>query len=278
VSPYIAPRTSGEMIERLRRHYIKPGDPFAGGAFLTEVALGDRRADALYVGFASSRGEHLIGHEVKVSRSDWLHELDQPEKAEKWATECHAWYVVAPSTAIVHVAEVPHGWGLMVPNSRTRTRLDIVKAAEIHLDRRPSWAATHAIIKKQDTIRAQLVGEESRKVDAKHRGAILRLEQRVRELEAAALTDQRAARGALAIEEALGAKVSAPGYGDPALVFPDGSPLNSRELVATLATFLATTATERNELASWRIRDLTHTAESLRAAADAAEKAAEVLR
>lgn len=43
----------------------------------------------------------LIGHEVKVSRADWLHELKQPEKAEAWKRFCHEWYLVVSDAAIV---------------------------------------------------------------------------------------------------------------------------------------------------------------------------------
>lgn len=64
--------TAGELLERLKRHYIKPGDLMPGGAFLPEVVLGSRRADALYVGFFRSRGKMLVGHEIKVSRADWV--------------------------------------------------------------------------------------------------------------------------------------------------------------------------------------------------------------
>jgi len=151
--------TAKLMQEQLRRHYIAPGD-LPGGAFLPEVTMGSAgggRADALYVGFTSTRGHRLVGHEIKVTRADWLHELDQPEKAEVWASQCHAWYVVAPSTDIVRPEELPEGWGLMVANPRTATRLDIVVKAELHSDRIPSWTAMHSVVKRQDTLRANAI-------------------------------------------------------------------------------------------------------------------------
>lgn len=61
----------------------------------------------------------LIGHEVKVSRSDWLHELKQPEKAEAWKRFCHEWYLVVSDATIVRDGELPDGWGLMVSHGRS---------------------------------------------------------------------------------------------------------------------------------------------------------------
>lgn len=159
--------TAGELLERLQRHYIAPGTPMPGGAFLPEVThgrAGGRRADAIYVGFFSSRGRFAVGHEIKVSRADWLHELDQAEKAEVWATECHAWYVVAPSIEVVHPNELPHGWGLMLPG-RSKTQMQIVVKAKVHEDRQPSWEATHAIVQRMDSLRMRAESKAIEKAD-----------------------------------------------------------------------------------------------------------------
>ncbi|WP_295102922.1 hypothetical protein [uncultured Microbacterium sp.] len=153
---------ASELLARLQRHYIKPGEMMPGGAFLPEVVLGSRRADALYVGFFQSRGKHLVGHELKVSRADWLHELDQPEKAEAWEPNCHAWYVVAPSEDIVRREELPHGWGLMIPG-RSKTRMTIVVKAALHPERNPSWEATHALVQKIDSLRMKSIADDRAK-------------------------------------------------------------------------------------------------------------------
>lgn len=154
--------TAGELLERLKRHYIKPGDLMPGGAFLPEVVLGSRRADALYVSFFRSRGKMLVGHEIKVSRADWLHELDQPAKAEAWEPNCHAWYVVAPSTQIVRPEELPEGWGLLIPGP-SRTRMTVAVKAAVHEDRNPSWEATHALLQKMDTQRMRAIEADREK-------------------------------------------------------------------------------------------------------------------
>lgn len=56
----------------------------------------------------------LHGHEVKVSRSDWLTELRDPEKAEAFKRYMHHWWLVVSDAAIVKPGELPEGWGLMV--------------------------------------------------------------------------------------------------------------------------------------------------------------------
>lgn len=152
--------TARDVLARLERHYIKPGEGLPGGVFLPEVThdrQGGARCDALYVGFTTSRGRYLIGHEVKVARSDWLHELDQPEKADVWASQCHSWYVVAPSADIVRPDELPPGWGLLTCDGNTKTRLKIVRAARDYPERQPSWTAALSIISRQDTLRANAI-------------------------------------------------------------------------------------------------------------------------
>lgn len=202
-----------ELMERLERHYIKPSDPLPGGVFLPEVGLNGlvgSRADALYVGFTSTSGRLLVGHEVKVSRADWLRELDQPDKATTWADQCHAWYVVAPSTDIVAPGELPDGWGLMVPTTRTRTRLHVEVRALVHRDRHPSWLAARSILARADTLRAAAIRqEEARAREKARKEAEERIESEVKRR--TEHTDkERADRLQVrirAIEEALGSSI-----------------------------------------------------------------------
>lgn len=56
----------------------------------------------------------LHGHEVKVSRSDWLRELHEPDKAEAFKRYMHYWWLVVPTKDIVKPGELPPGWGLIV--------------------------------------------------------------------------------------------------------------------------------------------------------------------
>lgn len=59
-------------------------------------------------------GPMLHGHEVKVSRSDWLTELRDPEKAEAFRRYCDFWWLVVSDKSIVRDGELPPGWGLIV--------------------------------------------------------------------------------------------------------------------------------------------------------------------
>jgi hypothetical protein len=116
----------------LRGHYLKPGEPYPGGAFLTELTDDKtaRRVDALHIGFWQSSGNKIDGHEVKTARSDWLRELKDPTKCGPWFERCHRWWLVVPSTAVARPDELPDGWGLMVPGTRGRRFRVLVPAAE----------------------------------------------------------------------------------------------------------------------------------------------------
>ncbi len=154
-----------ELRDRLRRHYIKPGQELAGGTFLPEVQSPGsyRRCDAVYVGFTKSRGTYIEGHELKVSRSDWLHELDQIEKAEWWFRHTHRWWLVVPDLTVAKAEELPPGWGLMIVNPRTKVRLDVVAKAEVR-DAEVDFDLLLELVKKENTLRAQ-----DRTTELKHR-------------------------------------------------------------------------------------------------------------
>jgi hypothetical protein len=156
---------AGQLLDRLGRHYVKPAK--GGGIFLTEVGTNDwnaagRRCDAIYVGFTSASGKLLVGHEAKVSRSDWLRELDEPGKADFWHDNCHAWYVVAPDSGVVRPEEVPHGWGLLLPNPRSEVRMDVVVKAAVREDLVPSWTAVRSVMARYDTLRAAAIRDAAR--------------------------------------------------------------------------------------------------------------------
>lgn len=161
--------TAAGLVELVRTHFIRPikvgndgsvrdDDLLPGAVVLTEVPspdTGARRIDALAIGLTRARGG-LDGFEVKVSRSDWLHELDQPRKADAWFDHTHRWWVLAPSTEIVRPEELPEGWGLMVPNPRSSQRLKTVVRADTRTPRL-DWPVLCEITKKVDRIRADEV-------------------------------------------------------------------------------------------------------------------------
>jgi len=151
--------TTAELMRRLRRHYLPETEMLPGGILVPEVGgnasyVTNRRCDAIHVGFTSASGRILTGHELKVSRADWRHELDTLGKSDHWSDACHAWVVVAPSIDIVPVEEVPAGWGLMTPDPRSKRRFKTHVRPAIKQDHNPPWWAVRAVIARQDTLRA----------------------------------------------------------------------------------------------------------------------------
>ena len=67
------------------------------------------------------------GHEVKVSRSDWLTELRDPSKSEVFKRHMHFWWLVVPDKTIVR-DDLPEGWGLI---AGVKGSLRIVKQAPL---------------------------------------------------------------------------------------------------------------------------------------------------
>jgi hypothetical protein len=106
--------TAADLLERLRVKFSEPE-----WIVLSEVrnATGFRRtprsADALAFSTYPSRGLALYGFEFKVSRSDWLRELKDPDKSVDMQKKCDRWYVVVPDLKLVQPGELPEAWGLM---------------------------------------------------------------------------------------------------------------------------------------------------------------------
>lgn len=145
--------SSRALLDALRDHYIKPGDQWAGGVLLTEVQSPTtlRRADAVYLGFTSSRGYCIDVCELKVTKADFRRELDDPSKAEAWWPHSTRWWIVSPHPSVTPPEELPDGWGLMCPAKRGR-RFQVIRKPEV---RQPHVDLTLLITlaKKLDTVR-----------------------------------------------------------------------------------------------------------------------------
>lgn len=77
-----------------------------------------REIDALMMGLWPSRGLHLHGVEIKVSRSDWLRELRNPNKQEAIFKYCDRFWLAVGDASIVKPDELPDTWGLLVPHGK----------------------------------------------------------------------------------------------------------------------------------------------------------------
>lgn len=124
-------RTEHDMLALLRDRYgavYGNGIRYASAAHVRSHAAFDARrtADFIAMDLWPSKGLALHGHEVKVSRSDWLTELAQPEKAQEFIPYMDFWWLVVADRRIVRDGELPDGWGLMAPRGN---QLAVVKPA-----------------------------------------------------------------------------------------------------------------------------------------------------
>ncbi|ORB93975.1 hypothetical protein LAUMK4_05859 [Mycobacterium persicum] len=117
--------TERQMLDLLHLRYSQTnpgnGPRYACAEHVKNQAGFDARrcADFIAVDCWPTGGIELHGHEVKVSRSDWLHELKQPDKAEAFKRYMDRWWLVVPDAKIVKPGELPEGWGLLVVARRT---------------------------------------------------------------------------------------------------------------------------------------------------------------
>jgi hypothetical protein len=107
--------TEGGTIAALRDKFPAPAFALLAGVANATGGRHSRQADALAFSCWPSRGLHLIGFEVKVSRSDWLREMKDPAKAETICRFCDYWFVACGQAGIVRADELPPTWGLLEP-------------------------------------------------------------------------------------------------------------------------------------------------------------------
>jgi hypothetical protein len=153
--------TEESMLALLEKRYM--GERSGNGpawAFVPKVrnAAGfqaNRTIDALAMSLWPSRGLEIHGHEIKVSRSDWLRELKDPAKAEAFTDMCDRWWIVAGDAKIVAAGELPPTWGLMVATGRG---LKItVQAPELPPTEAPWMPKTFLAALLRSATRTQLV-------------------------------------------------------------------------------------------------------------------------
>lgn len=122
--------TERDMLDALHGRYCStsPGNGarYVVAEHVRSAASWDSRRTADFMALDTwlSGNLDLIGHEVKVSRSDWLRELKHPEKAAEFTPFCNRWFVVVPDAAsIVRSGELPDGWGLLALNDSGTLRM-----------------------------------------------------------------------------------------------------------------------------------------------------------
>lgn len=248
---------TGQVYDALVKHYRKPGTPRDGEVLIPEPqAPGtQRRCDLVRISMWLSRGTGIDAHEIKVTRSDWLRELDDPAKAEAWWPYCTRWWLVTPP-GLVHDGELPAGWGLMeLPKSGRRFKVRVQAAAKdptittallVELLRR----ADNARLAELDTLRSKHADDLRAAVDK------IRAEQ-----DRTTLDRQTSDRLRLLeqLEAAIGMRLDHYGWDDQKL--PKVEP---GELAAALADVRDhVTITRRREETDRYLRELRRAASSL---------------
>lgn len=111
--------TDEEVTSKIRLSVKRRFGPGEWAVCFEFTAPNGRRADAIAVNLLPSRNFKIVGFEFKASRSDWLSEKKEGQKADYFVQLCDEWFVVAGRTGIVKEKELPDGWGLLElkPNS-----------------------------------------------------------------------------------------------------------------------------------------------------------------
>lgn len=112
-------------------------------------------------GFSKDAHPKLHGHEVKVSRADWLTELKDPGKAEAFRRYCDYWWLVVSEKSIVRPGELPDGWGLMVASGESAR---VVVKATLNADAEPLPRTVQATLLRattKTTVRLDRTGDKA---------------------------------------------------------------------------------------------------------------------
>jgi len=85
--------------------------------YVTEVPDGtgskkNRSADAVAIGLWGKNAKEFHAFEVKSSRSDWTHELQDMEKSRSWRNTVASFWLVA-GRGVAKLEEVPPDWGFL---------------------------------------------------------------------------------------------------------------------------------------------------------------------
>lgn len=120
--------TESDLIDRLRARYGRtyPNGPhevlrYVGAAHvrfgpLWPASIADFLVQDTWGNYGVNR-HPVLGFEIKVSRSDYLREIKDLRKSERFRRVCTEWYVVASDKGIVR-DDLPDGWGLLIASGQ----------------------------------------------------------------------------------------------------------------------------------------------------------------
>jgi hypothetical protein len=108
--------TTKEVSERLAARFTGNGWLYLSEMRNATGGLHARTADGLAIATYPSQGCELNGVEIKVSRSDWLHDKNDTMKSNAVGRFCDRWWLAVGDKSIVTLDELPATWGLLVPH------------------------------------------------------------------------------------------------------------------------------------------------------------------
>ncbi|MGE5510354.1 MAG: hypothetical protein ACM31O_03770 [Bacteroidota bacterium] len=178
--------TSPEIKALLRRRYTHPAWALCFEVANSTGGPAQRYADAVAMSLYPSRGLALLGFEIKISRSDFLREIKDPDKSVAVQQYCDQWWLVAHE-AVVDETLLPPAWGwLQVHNGTLRVRKKAPQLAPKPIDRGFMAAMVrraHEI--DQDEVKAAVAMELARLREDDERRIEREVRARTREAESA---------------------------------------------------------------------------------------------
>lgn len=122
--------TETSILRALGEHYKEPEalvlSQVRSSTGFTERS--PRTADALICFTWPSRNYETWGVEVKISKSDFKAEVENPEKAERIAQYCDRWMIACPA-GMISPKDLPKGWGLITVSEDLKIK--VVKSGEL---------------------------------------------------------------------------------------------------------------------------------------------------
>ena len=123
--------TAEDLVKLIRQRYpMDRPDGYQSYVVLEQVPDGtgmhhNHWIDAVVFSLWASKGLSRLTFEIKVARSDFIHEMQNPMK-HQWALECfHEFWFVAPQD-VIQLSELPANIGWMCPHG---SKLQVKKQA-----------------------------------------------------------------------------------------------------------------------------------------------------
>jgi hypothetical protein len=123
-----APMRESDVLDALEKRALGKEPQGGGAVFLRQVRNNTgatsqvRTIDGLRIDMWPSRGLTVDAYEVKVSKSDLLHEIADPRKSDVWMALSHRFWLAVPTLKIIEGVDVPHTWGIILAQ-RSGTRI-----------------------------------------------------------------------------------------------------------------------------------------------------------